>query len=92
MNIQSILESNSAVLPYVFIFLSLWALTWKGLALWKAAKNNSKIWFVILLVLNTVGIVEILYYFFLYKVDFEKYTKKIRLSPLLSKAKKGKIK
>ena len=39
----------------------LWTLIWKGMALWKAAQEKSKVWFVILLVVNTVGILEILY-------------------------------
>jgi len=39
----------------------IWSIIWKGLALWKAAQLRSKIWFVILLVVNTAGILEILY-------------------------------
>jgi hypothetical protein len=41
--------------------LVIWSFIWKGLALWKAARLGSKIWFVVLLVVNTVGILEILY-------------------------------
>ena len=43
--------------------LTIWSLFWKGWALWRAAKNDSKVWFVVLLVVNTVGILEILYIF-----------------------------
>ena len=43
------------------LFLIAWSLTWKGLALWKAAREGSKPWFVALLVINTAGILEILY-------------------------------
>jgi hypothetical protein len=39
----------------------IWSLVWKGLALWKAARNGSKPWFVVLLIVNTLGILEILY-------------------------------
>lgn len=39
----------------------IWSLVWKGLALWKAARRGANVWFVVLLVLNTVGILEILY-------------------------------
>lgn len=39
----------------------LWSLVWKGTALWKAARNGDKIWFVVLLIVNTLGILEILY-------------------------------
>jgi hypothetical protein len=33
----------------------------KGFALWRAARNNSAGWFVALLLVNTLGILEILY-------------------------------
>ena len=50
--------------------LILWSIYWKGRALWKASKNNSKPWFIALLLINTVGILEILYiYVFSKKKD-----------------------
>lgn len=45
----------------VIAILMVWSLVWKGLALWKAAHREEKKWFVALLVLNTLGILEILY-------------------------------
>lgn len=53
--------------PYLAIPFMVWTIVWKGLALWKAAGKKDKIWFAVLLVLNTLGLVEILYYFFLSK-------------------------
>lgn len=47
-----------------WIFLgavTVWSMFWKGLALWRSARLGSKKWFVVLLVINTVGILEILY-------------------------------
>jgi hypothetical protein len=41
--------------------LIVWSLVWKGLALWKAAREGEKWWFVALLIINTMGILEILY-------------------------------
>jgi len=49
--------------PWIAILITLWVLPWKAVALWKAAKNGSKPWFVVLLILNTLGILEILYIF-----------------------------
>lgn len=46
-----------------FIGFVAWSLFWKGLALWRAAKNQSKVWFIVLLIVNTMGILEILYLF-----------------------------
>ena len=39
----------------------LWELFWKGLALWRAGRNNQSIWFVVLLLVNTLGLLEIIY-------------------------------
>ncbi len=47
--------------------VGIWTIIWKGIALWKAARNNSAPWFVALLLLNTVGILEIIYVFFFSK-------------------------
>lgn len=49
------------------LVMTIWTFFWKGAALWQAAKQNQKIWFVIFLVLNTFGIVEIIYLFFFAK-------------------------
>jgi len=43
--------------------LILWTLPWKGVALWKAARNGSKPWFIALLIINTIGLLEIIYIF-----------------------------
>jgi len=41
--------------------LIVWILFWKGKALWKAARAGDKRWFIAILVINTLGILEILY-------------------------------
>lgn len=45
----------------LFFGLLAWVLAWKGLALWRAARLGHRGWFVALLVINTLGILEILY-------------------------------
>lgn len=45
------------------ILLAVWVFFWKGLALWHAAKNNERGWFLVLLILNTMSILEIVYLF-----------------------------
>lgn len=40
-----------------------WELGWKGWALWRAAQRNDKAWFVVLLFVNTLGILPIAYLF-----------------------------
>ncbi len=44
--------------------LIIWSLIWKGLALWKSAGRKQKYWFLVMLVLNSAGILEILYMFY----------------------------
>lgn len=55
--------SNQEIIAYVSIALAIWTLPWKGWALWRAARLEKKWWFVALLVINTLGILEILYIF-----------------------------
>jgi len=49
------------LLTPMFLFLVAWSLWWKGLALWRAAQNKSKVWFIAILLINTLGILEIFY-------------------------------
>ena len=41
----------------------LWVIPWKGYALWLSARKGQKWWFIILLVVNTLAILEIIYIF-----------------------------
>ena len=43
--------------------LAAWTLAWKGASLWHAAKDDSKPWFVALLLSNTAGLLDALYIF-----------------------------
>ena len=50
-----------SVVAIAFFALMIWSVIWKGLALWKAAQLGDKYWFIALLIINTIGILEILY-------------------------------
>jgi hypothetical protein len=56
--------------PFIglFLILALWSFFWKGLALWHSARRGHTWWFVIMLVVNTAGILEIIYLFFVLKM------------------------
>lgn len=45
------------------VVLVLWSSAWKALALYRAGANRSVGWFVVLFIVNTAGILEILYLF-----------------------------
>jgi methionyl-tRNA synthetase len=50
----------------------IWTLVWKGLALWRASTLRQKYWFIAMLVINTLGILEIIYLFLVakkYKIE-----------------------
>jgi len=51
---------GESILIYI---LFIWSLIWRGLALWSAAKQSQRNWFIVLLILNTAGILEIVYLF-----------------------------
>jgi hypothetical protein len=47
----------------LFAVVVLWTIIWKGFALWIASKEEKKKWFVAMLLLNTAGILEIVFIF-----------------------------
>ena len=50
-----------AILLFVLMIL---VIVLKGYALWHAAKRDEKGWFIVLLVVNTLGILELVYLYF----------------------------
>jgi hypothetical protein len=48
------------LLPLIVI-LSLWEIVWKIIAMWKSARNNDLVWFILIAVFNTLGILPIIY-------------------------------
>ncbi|HMN19535.1 MAG TPA: DUF5652 family protein [Candidatus Moranbacteria bacterium] len=59
---QFILEN-----PWVLVVVAIWTLPWKGAALWRSARRGHFGWFGVLLVFNTLGILDISYIFFFSK-------------------------
>ena len=57
---------NSIPLGWLVIAVPLfivWTLPWKGIALWRSARNRQLVWFIVLLLVNTLAILEIIYIF-----------------------------
>ena len=68
MDISTSSSGISTVIPiWVLIIIMLWVLPWKGYSMWLAAKSNHKRWFIALLVINTLAILDIVYIFFINK-------------------------
>lgn len=45
----------------VIAVLAVWELIWKGLALWRAARHHQQAWFIVILVINSAGLLPIIY-------------------------------
>jgi methionyl-tRNA synthetase len=58
------------------MLIVIWSLFWKGLALWHSGRRGQAWWFVIMLVVNTLGILEIIYLFVVCKLKFSELFKK----------------
>ncbi len=68
---------------YWFVLIAIWDIVWKGIGLWKAARNSQKYWFVAILFINSVGLLPILYIKFFQKKQF------VWISDILDKIKKS---
>jgi len=58
--------------PILIVLGFVWSFIWKLIALWYSARNNSKIWFIILALVNTLGLLEIIYIFLIANKDDSK--------------------
>jgi methionyl-tRNA synthetase len=56
----------------LMILLLVWSMFWKGLALWHSSRRAQPWWFVIFMIVNTAGILEIIYLFLVAKLKFSK--------------------
>ena len=73
MDAQTTLIANNSfflngMFPLLMIFM-IWDMVWKGIALWKAGTKKQLVRFVCLLVLNTFGILPIIYLIFFQKKE-----------------------
>lgn len=61
------LETLGPGVGLFIILVVVWSLYWKGRALWRAAHNEDRGWFIAILLINTVGILEIFYLYVISK-------------------------
>ena len=64
------------ILGILFAVLLIIVVVLKGFALWHAAKRSEKWWFIALLIINTMGLLELIYLIFVAKVWFRGCCKK----------------
>ncbi len=57
------MQTPSRPVTAAITVLALWSIAWKGVSLWRAAEQRSKPWFTALLLVNSLGILDMIYLF-----------------------------
>ena len=57
---QQFTEMMGWLMPLIIV-LSVWSVIWKMIAMWKSARNNDLAWFIVIAIVNTIGILPIIY-------------------------------
>lgn len=59
-NLQDLQEILTPLIPFIIVLI-VWDGIWKLLAMWKAGRNNHLSWFICIAVINSMGILPIIY-------------------------------
>jgi hypothetical protein len=60
---EQLAQMYPAWVMWISLVVLAWTIPWKAVALWRSARNGSVAWFVVLLIVNTLAILEIIYIF-----------------------------
>jgi methionyl-tRNA synthetase len=71
--VQDFFLNHPAEALIINLALMVWLMTAKGLGLWHSARLKHTIWFIVMLLTNTWGILELVYIMVLSKVDWAKF-------------------
>jgi len=80
-------ELSAGMIAFLIIVI-IWEAVWKLIAMWKSARKGHVVWFIVLAVFNTVGILPILYLYLFSKIDLSEPDKKIKSKRKSKKKKK----
>ena len=58
--------------PWALYAFIAWSIAWEGWALWTAGRNRQKWWFILLLLVHTLGILDIIYIFYIGRPTMKK--------------------
>jgi len=78
------MENSLLVHPWIIAVILIWSLPWKAAALWRSARRGHLIWFLVLIILNTLAILDILYIFIFSKWGLKQSQAKNAQSPVNS--------
>lgn len=60
-NIGSTLGLSGGLFWLLLALVALWTIVLKGFALWHAARNYQRYWFIAVLIINTFGLLDLIY-------------------------------
>ncbi len=58
---ENILGTGQFWIIWLISLLVAWEMVWKAFAMWRAARKGQLVWFVCVMVFNTIGILPIIY-------------------------------
>ena len=77
-NLAELLRVSDQTAIIAIGFLVIWSLYWKGRALWISSQHADKLWFIILFIINTAGILDIVYIYILAKPGDPEYEERVQ--------------
>ncbi len=89
-NLGGVSGMMSPWMAITFGVLMIWDVIWKGIGLWKACRNKQLGWFIAILVVNSLGILPIVYVMWFQKKNEEKTTIILKEEPVNKKLAKKK--
>lgn len=64
---QQLIDGLSNEQLALIVLVQVWEMIWKGFALWRAARNRDIFWFVLLILINSAGLLPAVYLFYISK-------------------------
>ncbi len=61
MELVNSFDASNIINSPLLMLIILWELIWKGFGLWRAGRKNEPWWFFAIFILNTIGILPIVY-------------------------------
>ncbi len=65
------IATQLGIAAWLITLILVWSMVWKLLALWKSARKGHLAWFIVMGLINFVGILEILYIFVFSEMKFK---------------------
>lgn len=69
---QQVIDGMSNEQLALLLLVQVWDLIWKSFALWRAARNKDIFWFVLLILINSAGLLPAFYLFYMSKTPHKK--------------------